>query len=65
MRAIAAVADVPPHHRTLDTYVSVLLRAGVGGEVLLVDAETGTIVARRRVSPIRTQPRNCFRQLGD
>jgi hypothetical protein len=65
VRAIAAVADVAPHHASLEPYVSALLREGTDGELLLVDAETGAIVVRRKVAPFRSKAGDRFRPLGD
>jgi hypothetical protein len=50
-------AEGAPTHYTLDPFLSRLLLAGVeDGELLLVDAATGRVVARRAV---RRPPRRC------
>jgi hypothetical protein len=65
VRAIAAVADVPPHHASLEPYVSRLLRDGADGELLLVDAVTGAVVARRAIRPYRSKSQDRFRRISD
>lgn len=42
-----------PHFRALDPFVSRLLRDGGRGWLMLVDEETGGVVARRRVGAAR------------
>ena len=63
-RAIGAVADVAAHHASLEPYVSTLLRDGADGELLLVDAVTGSVVARRAVRPYQSKPGDSFRSSG-
>ena len=46
---LAAAITVRPHFRSLDPYLSRLLHQGRAGMVVLVDNETGAVVARRRV----------------
>jgi len=55
---LAAVADVAPHYRSLDPFLSALLHDGADGELLLVDAVTGATVARRQVRPYRSDARD-------
>src|SRR5215212_10002263 len=47
-----------PNRTTLDPFVGFLLQRGLGGQVVLVDAATGTVVVRRRVRPfaVTTDP---------
>jgi len=64
VRALGELRDVPAHHATLDPFVSMLLRDGDGGEVVLVDTATGAVVARRRVRPFPSKPGDRFRPAG-
>jgi hypothetical protein len=65
VRSLGALPGVAPHYRTLDPFVSALLRDGRAGEVLLVEVATGRTVARRRVHPPRTKAPDCFRRPND
>ena len=47
------MTNAKPHYRTLDPFFSRLLRDGKAGWLVLVEVETGAIVARRRVGPKR------------
>ena len=40
-----------PHHTTLEPYLRPLLEAGATGWLVLIDATSGLVVARRRVLP--------------
>ena len=62
---LGCLEDVPVHHATLVPFVSFLLHRGQAGQVVLVDAVTDTVVARRNVVPFATQGADRFRQLGD
>jgi hypothetical protein len=64
-RALGELSGVPARHATLEPFVSALLRDGADGEVHLVDAVTGAVVARRQVAPFRSKAGDRFRQLGD
>ena len=64
VRSLGRLERVPAHHTSLEPYVSALLRDGDGGELLLVDAGTGAVVARRRVAPFRSQAGDRFRRRG-
>jgi len=46
---LAAAVAVRPHFRSLDPYLSRLLHQGQTGMVVLVNNETGAVVARRQV----------------
>jgi hypothetical protein len=61
LRVLGELVGVPAHPATLDPFVSTLLRAGDGGELRLVDAATGAVVARRRVVPFRSKAGTRFR----
>jgi len=52
---LGLLPDVAPHHRSLDPFLSALLRGGAEGQLRLVDEATGTVVARRRVAPFRSK----------
>jgi hypothetical protein len=52
---LGRLVDVPPHRRTLDPFVSHLLRRGLDGERVQVDEESGAIVTRRAVRPFKHQ----------
>ena len=64
VRPLGELRGVPAHHATLDPFVSMLLRDGDGGEVVLVDTATGAVVARRRVRPFPAKPGDRFRPAG-
>ena len=53
VRVLGELRDVPAHHATLAPFVSTILRAGGNGEVVLIEAATGAVVARRKVAPAR------------
>ena len=56
-RVLAILEHAPPHHRTLDLFVSQLLLQGKRGWVRLVDEATGQVVAKRRIeAPSRGNP---------
>lgn len=46
---VAAIGAAKPQHRTLDPFVSLLIRQGRVGTVVLVDEATDQVVARRRI----------------
>jgi hypothetical protein len=48
-KVLATLLVSRPHFRTLDPFVSHLLRDGHQGNLALVNAETGEVVVRRRV----------------
>jgi hypothetical protein len=50
IRVIDRIEGAFAQYRTLDPFVSRLLQDGHEGEVVLVDDETGEIIARRKVS---------------
>ena len=52
-RILANGLQVKPHFRSLDPYISRLVHDGKAGVVVLIDNQTGAIVARRRVEPAR------------
>ena len=47
---MAVISGVARHHRSLDQYVSRLLRDGTPGVVALVDHESDIVIARRQVT---------------
>jgi hypothetical protein len=49
VRDLGHVPDAFPHHDSLTPFVSRLLREGATGEVILIDDESGQVVARRRL----------------
>ena len=53
-RVIAILDGVLPHHRSLDVFVSQLLRQGKQGWVWLVNETTGGVVAKRRIEAPRS-----------
>ena len=66
IRRLGTLADVAPHHTSLEPFLGELLRRGATGEVCLVDVTTETVVARRKVRPFaRSKPWERFRQVGD
>jgi len=65
VRALGTLADVAPHHTALEPYVSALLRDGADGELRLIDAVSGAVVARRAVRPYRSQSADRFRRIPD
>ena len=62
---LGSLEGVSAHHTTLDPFVSVLLRRGQAGRVVLVDTATDAVVARRQVRPFRSKAGDRFRQFGD
>jgi hypothetical protein len=54
--------DVPIHHATLDPFVSFLLYRGHAGQVVLIDAVTDIVVARRKVLPFAAKAGERFRR---
>jgi hypothetical protein len=63
--SLGRLKGVPAHHATLTAFVSGLLRAGCGGELVLVDDGTGAVVARRTVAPFRSKAEDRVRRLRD
>jgi hypothetical protein len=53
VRLLGRLPDARPHFRALDPFASRLIRDGSQGWLMLVDEETGGVVARRRVGPLR------------
>jgi hypothetical protein len=60
IRPLGTIDHAFAHHTALDPFVSALVLAGEGGEVLLVDDATGAVVARRAVLPYQGKPRRRF-----
>jgi hypothetical protein len=58
---LGILADAYGHFRTLDPFVSRLLRSNAEGVILLVNDDTDVVVARRQVRPFRGKPRDGFR----
>jgi hypothetical protein len=62
VEGLGPLAGGHPHHSALEPFLSRLLQEGKRGVLELVDADTGTCVARRRVAPRRAaervRPRN-------
>ncbi len=52
-RLLAILEGVKPHFRSLDLFVSMLLRQGKRGWVRLVEERTGRVGAKRRLEPPR------------
>ncbi len=52
VQALGALIGVAPHHRSLDPFVSQLLRECKRGDLVLIDAG-GKNLARRRVLPFK------------
>jgi hypothetical protein len=50
VKTLGLLADVAPHHATLAPFASRLVQNGASGELVLVDASTGTEVARQDVA---------------
>lgn len=50
IQVIDRVEGAFPQYRTLDPFVSRLVQDGRHGEVVLIDDETGKIVARRKLA---------------
>ena len=50
VRVLAPALAAKPNRRSLDPFVSRLMRDGVTGVVLLIERETGTVVARQKVA---------------
>jgi hypothetical protein len=61
VRCLGHLWDVPPHHVTLDPFVSQLLLRGAEGQLQLIDEATGAVVARRTVRPFTSKARDRFR----
>jgi hypothetical protein len=61
VRSLGRLPDVTPHAATLAPFASQLVRAGVGGELVLIDEATGSEVARQNLKrgPRRAPTRNC------
>ena len=56
VRLLGRMPYARPHFRALDPFVSRLVRDGLHGWLMLVDEETGGVVGKRRVGPLRTEP---------
>jgi hypothetical protein len=62
---LGCLEGVPAHHATLTPFVSVLIRRGLVGEVVLVDDATGAVAARRTLAPFGSEAGNRVCQFGD
>ena len=52
IRQLATLAEAKPHFRTLDPFISRLVHDGQSGVLVLVDLQSGTVVARRHLAPL-------------
>ena len=51
IRHLGTLTHAKPHFRTLDPFLSRLVREGHEGWLFLVDDRTGAVVAKRRIGP--------------
>ena len=49
--ALGVIAGEVPHRNALDPFVSRLIHEGAAGVVVLIEMETGSVVAERIISP--------------
>jgi hypothetical protein len=62
VEVLGQLTGVSPHHASLEIYVGELIRRGADGLLVLIDEATGDVVARRRVHPSVSDPRDRFRK---
>lgn len=60
VQSLGQLSGVALHHASLEVYVGELIRRGARGLLVLIDESTGDVVARRRVHPSVSDPRDRF-----